>query len=615
MGNRGCLHHNRQIWLGWRNHALLLTAIALSSCTNSNFKSKLSSIGSIEATPPSDTGPVVPITQVVKSSKDPTSTFDILGDGTGAIGQVCTEDTGEKAQTPAGSGEGDSDKTTRGQTTCNCAFTYTKGTGEVETFEVPTIYHENNLLRCRFTGLPTAVQSVKVKIHVRTLGAFSNEIEFKFDGTGAATDLSNPLNFVRVERFECKDILTFPYMFDYRAAGEINVYDPIQSESPHISYPLNFYTSNMGLSLALYAGGIEGLAPSTDFNCSPNPRDEPKIPIFSQAPDSNGSKLIFPTQAGSLDRSTYYLSRKRLGIFNVPVNAYLAPGIPSHSPAKDGTQSGAPPLGFGASPVPAGTGKEKCPDSSIAIPEGFKWVKVWLFRMGLPFRKKLVSPAIIALNDIACNPGNFAPSSFPPPHNAVFPDCSGSPNLSDSSFASRFALGTGMCFNVTAGGTGLPDSPTISPAFAPFGFAPGTDIWANVGADPDFKCGGRQPIDPTHACSGPPGSVPFDNQIAAFDVDDTNNNRFDFIFVVTPDTVNSADMISISSPIRQTHTPFRFLTRDDCNSPDPDLPLQTGDCDPTFALRNYGLKLNDVTTPGDQTGTPSFPVCALQPTL
>jgi hypothetical protein len=96
---------------------------------------------------------------------------------------------------------------------------------------------------------------------------------------------------------------------------------------------------------------------------------------------------------------------------------------------------------------------------------------------------------------------------------------------------------------------------------------------------------------------------------------DGNIPRFDYLFVVSPETVMVNDFKN-DRDAAKPYTPYRFYTATNCQSADPSNPA-AGDCLRQNTI-NYGFTFHDITQPGDGTGTdpgrlPAFPVCALQP--
>lgn len=619
-------------------------ALALASCTNNSLRNASSNLTDDEN--PLDKviaggDSSLTLVRVVKNALAPTSTFDLIGDGSGAFGVNCTGTQG-------------SAQSNTGPSTCTCSYTYKKSDGSTESFEAPTTYFETNVVRCLYTGMPAAVTQVGVRLHVTTSDSYSNEVTYKFAGTGLTLDTASALTFVQVQRYQCRDVVTVPYLFD---PGRI--YDPFQSEDPQNSYPLNFYSTNMGGTFSIYAGGLNGLQPPTLWNCPSIPNDPNAgldLTVFSVSADSAGSKRIYPPAGSAFDRSTFHVARKATGVFNVPVNAYIAPTIFSVAPDSQGNQSGPAPIGYGAAPIPTGvSGQETCPDASVPIPSGYHWVKVWPFRMALPQRKFVSSINLQRLGNIDCAVGEWIDKSqLPAPGTdndflrAVFPDCynkaaDGATRATDAVYitelsglpagtlASRFFEGTGACvnidpdFNAISGIAQGPGRTTNSatgallPAYAGYPIKPGTDVWNPNNRDTTYRCNGPGNQDFAHLCPPSlPGRVPYDNAPVTGNIDaDPSSTRFDFLFVVSPPSVMSGDMINTSSAVHNTYTPYRFMAPGDCSSTDPDTAVG-GDCNPQRALRNYGLKLHDVGSAGDPPADDPnragvFPVCALQP--
>lgn len=620
---------------------LALAAFSFSACTNnltiSTGTSATSSVTSVN--PNSGTGSDsntsgLTLSRVQKNIYDAAGTLDLLGDGSGAMGQLCA------ASQSGGSA------TAAGPTTCTCAFTYVNAAGsQIGPVEVDTTYHEQDQIRCPYATIPSDVAYFKVYIHLTNSDTKSNEVTFRFTGSGVSLDLANSLSYSQVSRFQCRDIVTIPYMWDS------SVYDPLLSEDPRFSYPLNFYTTNMGRALAVYSGGdsSRGLTAPTGWNCPAIPNDTRTgvdLTLYSVAADSSGSKAIFPP-GGSFDRSTYFVAKAKSGVFDVAVNAVALPGVitstagdpPPAAPGQKADQpSGYPPLGYGARPIPLQAGGETCPDASTTIPQGFHWAKLWLFRKQLPKRTYPYSNALAQLGSISCNPAPWSGNNAFPT-DTQFPDCSGA--YSTASFAgspkgmiSRFFEGTGMCMkDVYPGGTTNPltgmnydgiagNSASIPNQAIGIDFtsvAPGTDIYTPNNKDPQWGCSGSTKIDPTQVCNSNNGNMAFDSSPTQGNIDTIQAGpRFDYLFVVTPVTVNRSDMDpTASSTIHSIYTPVRFMSPSDCKSSDPDQPKFPGDCNPSRMLR-YEFKKHEVGAPGDpgqdDANRPGdFPVCVLQP--
>jgi hypothetical protein len=249
--------------------------------------------------------------------------------------------------------------------------------------------------------------------------------------------------------------------------------------------------------------------------------------------------------------------------------------------------------------------------------------------MALPARQYLRGSSLAAMGAIGCNPGNWPtpPDAGNPsdPINSEFPDCIGKNALGSpaGSYAARLAPGLGMCFSINpqsyAGGS--PDLSTL------------TDIWTPAGSDQNYSCGktNQSPyanpwsstnVSGLDVCTGvsgnnvATGTPPFDNAPVVQYIDDPSSLRYEFLFVVTPKTVNTGDMSNSASSVYAQYAPTRFRTDNDCGSSTP-TPAG-GKCLSQNMFRSYGLKLHDVADAGDPPASDPnragvFPVCALQP--
>jgi hypothetical protein len=610
--------------------ALALGAsLAVSGCTNNFLTTANQGItngiqGStpFSGTPSTDNGgTILTLSRVVKDALSPTDTFDLIGDGSGQIQQFCPT-TGSN-----------------GASTCTCNYSYTTSSGSTETFESPTIYQETNMIRCKYTGVPATASFVNVKIHMTNSDTFSNTVVFQFSGGGISLDTSNPSTFTLVQRYQCRDIVSVSSVFG-------TIYDRIQSEDPSLSYPLNFYTTNMGGTFALYVANAVA-----SFNCPSIPNDTSQgldLTVYSVGPDSSGSKRIYPPVGSAFDRSTFLVATQPTGVFQVPINAYVAPTLPS-TVNPSGNQP--PPLGYGANPIPAGSGQETCPDSAT-IPAGYHWAKVWLFRASLAIRVAYSSGALQNLGDIDCNPGDSTDQNGNPV--PTFLDCgkvaSDSPSYfasisagASSKLADRFFEGTGACFGLdpsygttygpitgTAPGPGATtDASSHLVTFATAaaaGVAPGSDLYV-----PRDSVTGN-PGDPQNGCKATETQTPATNAgicTNGFALDahptpinfasDVANPRADDLFVVSPESVMAQDMINPTETVIEPYTPYRFMSPDDCLSADPDSPSSPGDCNVKRKI-SYGIRIHGVAQSGspgggatDPNDAIAFPVCALQP--
>lgn len=602
------------------------------------------------------------LSRVVKDNVNPSTTLDLVGDGSGAFGSLCISTaTGASSSTSP--------------TVCNCVFSYNTSSHPNTQQINPVTYHENDMVRCLYSNIPTDVKTMQVQLQVSSSDSYSNTVNFTFSGNGVTLDTSSSSSFIMPIRYQCRDLVFIPYIYDG------NMYDPIQSEDFHITYPLDFYATNLGYAVSTYvAQGNVNPANQAYWNCPQilNPvrdlagtltnagtnlgayvaQNHINLKVYSKAPLS-GSKLIYPPTPGIFDRSTFYLAKQSSGVFSIPLDALMAPGVNTSTSDPSSPGSTIPPLGYGAAPIPNPTvpGQETCPDTSVPIPAGYQWVKVWLFRASLPQRhyaKSGQSPTITDVQNIICNPGDWANTAGSPPSNysPIFPSC----QLSHSNAGSSYALsdlndthylasrvltlsnGTSICADLD--NSTLASSPNYCAAATATTVNPGAGCDATTGADywlPESTyasatsptgCGPNAPsplIDPFHVCSltsnsTPAPPTPYSTSVGIGDLD-TGTPRYDFLFVVTPPTISVSDMQDTSpSSASLPYQPYRFFTDQDCLSPDPDNPVikTPPDCSPANAINTYGLKLHSVGSNGDPPASDPnragvFPICALQP--
>ncbi len=585
-----------------------MMAIVLSGCYETSKSVVLTPKVSTSSASTASTAYPITLSKVVLNANDPAGTFDVWDDGNSSIAKYCTPDTSSG---------------TAGATTCSCVFDfqYTDPTTRVtssQEISVDTTYAEADLVRCPYAKIPPSVTSTGIRIVTKDGASKSNSLTYSFGTASGIMDTSKEYTFSRVFRYTCRLKTYVPNTMDLTSG----IYDPLQSEGdPSNSYPLSYYTSNIGASLNAFAGGATG-AVISDYDCPPDPRHPTGAfaeTIYSSAAGPDG-KYVISGNPGSATvdmnidnpRSTFYLSKVRTGLFTVNINAYIAPNIISVASITPNPQGGGlPSLGWGATPRSTGIGTETCPADApttggvanadyVTIPYGYHWVKVWPFRMALPARQYLFGSNLQRLGQIGCNPGNW-PSA---PAVSEVTDCGGLTALGGG-VAARFATGLMMCFR--------PNS------------------WTPNGVDQNFSCGSSQHAtyaDPwsstnpggLNVCDGagaattiaPYFGAPYDYAPVVKYIDNPSSLRYEFLFVVTPKTINSGDMSNSASPIYAQYAPFRFRVDSDCGSANP-----TG-CSTQHMFRNYGLKLHDIADAGDPPASdPSrtgiYPICALQP--
>ncbi|CAM6053611.1 unnamed protein product [Sphagnum tenellum] len=233
---------------------------------------------------------------------------------------------------------------TGGTSACNCQYSYSGSNTPNQTILTPVIYAETDMVRCNYGSIPTNVTSMSVAVYLPASGASSNAVTFSFNGTGVTLDTTLASSFVQPKRYQCSDVINISYLFSSV------IYDPVQSENFHTAYPLDFYYTNPGGNISTYT-----TANVANWNCPPvldpistftNQTDLIKyysayhvnLNLYSQAPLTVGGGsyplLIYPPPAhpllnGAIDRSTFYLAKQASGIFGVPVDAFVSPGVSS----------------------------------------------------------------------------------------------------------------------------------------------------------------------------------------------------------------------------------------------------------------------------------------------
>jgi hypothetical protein len=604
-------------------------ALVASACSNNmgGFSGgSLSSLNSNTGVTDGGSGNFLTISQVIEDTSV-SGTFDVIGDGSNAMGADCASSSGTSpAPTPSTSSLPTStDIQGAGASTCECQFTYNDPTANnaTESVEVNTTYHEANMVQCPYGGsIPSGATSVTVSLVSSGTGGVSNSITINLATITNGVNPTDPNSFFQVNRYQCRDSVTVFSLFNQGDTAN-QIYDPVQSEDPTISYPLNFYTTNYGGSYALYANsGIQ------NWDCPATPND-PNMPgldlrVFSNSPDTSGSINIYPPAGSAFDRSTFYVAKQSTGVFNTALDTYVAPTL-------YGNGGGANPVGYGAAPTSTGvSGHETCPDSSVPIPPGYQWAKLWLFRAGLAERHYLVSEPISSVT-VSCNPGEYGPGNS---GTDVFPSCDesgsttggvtylngtstrafGSTTLADRVLGGESEVLAGItypnaCVNMSAqhaslncssGVNASPGCTTQSSGTAQGGFpfdlyGLGTDVWPLLGTPgaPDNLTLSFYNI--------PKDSAP---QATGTISSDTVNGRSDFLFVVTPASVMSGDMSTGASDVQQ-YVPYRFPTYSSCPYANPQ------ECTGQIS---YEYHNQDVAVSGNTTGTTIvFPMCVLQP--
>ncbi len=653
-------------------------------CT-SNLSKVLSGPGITVTAPPSASGTGTDGTAAFKlsrvvldTSSSTPATLALIGDGSNNLGSLCQAGT-----TNANNGTPSTVSST--SSLCFCSFFYSTASTPNLQVDIPISYAEQNLVRCSYAAIPASVTSFNIAIHATSNDTFSNKINFNLATAGISFDSSNPKNFVLPTRFQCRDIQTIPYMLDVGSG----MYDPFQSEDAHLTYPLDFYTTNLGLSAEALVDGFTNLPGLQNWNCpsvlNPNlyltgdsnnsaspisqyiSTNQVNLTIYSKAPLGSNS-IIYPA-SGPVDRSTFYLAKKQGGIFTVPVNGFMAPLI--NTSTTQFTTFAKAPLGYGAPPVPVGigTGSETCPDSSITIPANFHWMKLWLFRSTLPQRNSQASGRMLSqVTGIVCNPGDWPVASSPTVYSPIYTGCylekthasagdvtqdwyslalknvdpTGKTQVNGKTiFLADRWINASVCSRLQS--PGRSDTCFSSNGVFPGPGCNGYDVWEaelpyahnsttypnaqQVGCgsnnlkpvtDPLNLCSVQNPAFTTDTATGRAGTgqgtnptILVPNDIVTTNLD-VGGSRFDYLFVVSPPGVTTANM-QLGSSIALPYQPMRFKLASDCTFADPSNPACL-----SGNLLSYDMKQHDVGTngdpPADNPKSPvAFPVCVLQP--
>jgi hypothetical protein len=549
---------------------------------------------------------------------------------------------------------------------CVCEYTYiSPGIGSV-TDEGEVQYQESNLIRCN-NVVPTGVASFDVKILAKGSGDYSNPITGNLSSGAFVNtnyvDLTKEQAFTPVKRFQCRKR---EFIANPMSKAMI---DPIQSEDPRVIYPFNYYTTNVASSLwSMQKNGsdwdctltptfdrslhwwanpnVYSAAPCTEAFCAGDgelmyPQDSlvsNKVPVPAVLPHSNGKR-----------RGSFYLAKQSYGVFQIPVNAAIAP--------KDYVSANYGPIGYAARPIPSSGGSSACP--SIPLPSNAEWVKLWNFRATDITSPKKVTDTIATLNSgIVCNPKRgFFPScdndrtvsainkgftsqtlsamGNDPDLSSFSTDTSyGSSTLAldATTIASRVVLFTSnsssssgglapnACYNITAMGGGAEAWEPSAFAFAPYidrqnMYDLPWSLYHQVDEDTKMTtsvCGDnynyvdhigyKTPLDPAMSCSRSVRLMqdnPTDTQLTSVPLNPSNYT--DQIFVVTSPDVNDGLMISQASAVDH-YRPITYKTSNDCNG------LTRTGCSSVKEYHWY-LNVKDVGKPNDPD---QYPLCVLQ---
>ncbi|MBS1960248.1 MAG: hypothetical protein JST80_12295 [Bdellovibrionales bacterium] len=333
---------------------------------------------------------------------------------------------------------------------CLCEYTYDQG-GVIQSASIAPTYQETNLLRCA-NQVPSGIPNFDVKIVTGDGSMYSNTITVNlssgtFAGSTLYLDLTGADSYVQAKRFQCRKHEFIKNPLDQ------NMIDPIQSEDPKVNYAFNFYTTNVSESLLQ----MQRLA-NQDWECTLTETQDRSLHwwananVYSSSPCtdsfcSGDGELMYPQTSlvsGKIPvsnpasvgkrRGSFWMAKQAYGVFQIPVQAALAP--------KDYVSSTYGVIGYAAKPIPSTAGSSSCP--AIPLPAKSTWVKIWNFRAtDITPPKKLTSSTSIASGDILCNPGAITA----PTASSVFPTCSGPRTI--GSTVTAFGSGLGSVVTTT----------------------------------------------------------------------------------------------------------------------------------------------------------------------
>ena len=374
---------------------------------------------------------LVTLQTLLKSRTTPETQVDLIGQN-GQIGKYCAPTTDAASSSP-----------------CRCTFQYKTLDGKSQELELPPVLVEEDLIRCTYnsadgSALPSnyAADSILVRLRNSQLysGAlrdqFANALPFNPATGSVSANYRDPLLYVSPARHQCRDSLSIGMQLD----SSMN--DPFLADDPRLTYPLNFYASNLGLAQfhfhanpsALPQNGAGWICPFTPATAQVGSESKQDFRLYSATPETRtpsgdqpqGSVLesvqIFPGNPQSFDRARFTLASRSVGRFSVPISAFFAPN--SVAIASEGSVSSPSgnsfPLGYAVKPsrLTAGSapGKEACPSQAeVDIDTSrYRWAKLWLMRAELrprvlPVSNRLQTQlAAAATTGVVCNPGSNA---------------------------------------------------------------------------------------------------------------------------------------------------------------------------------------------------------------
>ncbi len=490
---------------------------------------------------------------------------------------------------------------------CSCKFQYTQTNVGQVVVESPITYQEADLIRCS-NPVPAGLASFQVRIRNSDDSAKSNWITVSmnsgtFGGTQQFLDLTSVESFSQIERYQCRIRHVIGRFFNStpNLAASSDVYDPIQSEDPNLIYPFNFFTDNTADSIMRIQKGADpkwdcSITGNLNGNAYPvwaNPM------VFSNATCTGYNStctsegwLMYPTaqlSSGTLQssatlttattRASFQLAKSSYSVFDRPVYGmkYPVTELGTGDPAT--SQSPTLRLGYAAGTVASGN-SSSCP-TNITLPANTRWAKLWMYRASFA-PPQYVKSVPSGQSQAICFTGGAS----------YYPGCV----VDDDRLDLLTAFGSTLSRRVVLGSGGVTANACYSTGIvAPDVWTRSSENFGNAGASLPWNIG--------------PGATvsPADSSVEVSAVNGTTDNPqgtdyTDYLFVVTPESVNDNDMRNGNIP---EYRPQTFRKRSDCSGNDP------SDASCTAFFQN-SIQWNIDTSGIGDTVPNQFPVCVIQ---
>ena len=586
----------------WALFFILLTPL-FSSCTNiAKSKSTLSTLNNLVAPAEGTNASSFQLVTVIPSQAI-IGDYDLIG-SSGEFDSYCQD-------------------THNPNSKCKCAFTYDQPGVGTQTVQTSIVYQESNLVRCT-NQVPSGISSFNISV-VTIDGSSSSNTQTVtlssgvFSNSTSYLDLASSNSYLQAQRFQCRKREQISNPLDP------NLVDPFQSENPTLLYPFNYYTTNVSDSLlqlqqkkgvswectlaTTQTGALQWWANPYVFSAETCTSafcmgDGELIAPTDSLVSGKIASATSTTNPNGKRRSSFSLAKQSYGVFQVPVQAAVAPN--DYVSATYGV------IGYAAQAVPSSNGVSSCPN--ITLPPKATWVKLWNFRAtSITPPSMLTTSTSMSQSGIACDPGVGAfPACAAQTSTVTAFDAQGTytpSGLGHTINATPLnALGTlaaRVVLLTSSGGTGSPaDSCSIidnslwavgeasevwQPGF--FGFEPTSFPLSQIQSLPwglyaNLPAGTVQsPFTPAVASATPTyflstgaGGVPpiqiipevspsdFTPNVTTSNVSGSSNNYTDQIFVVTETGVNDTNMKNSVNTYYPYYLPQTYRSASDCSA-------------------------------------------------